>query len=186
MYMCEHSGGCPIQYHIRVVLLVLFALMLAEEWDSGPLSPSISALLPSIPALSLSMFALSPPHICPIALHVYPCCHMHHNMPVHVYSCHCVQHYAATLKLCELIAHGGFSTVYKGLWQGLEVAIKVSDPCHAFSSSSKHCAHFVGANDQEAERLETSIGMNDLCFSSSKCALVLASGKCAAKMRDLR
>eukprot|EP00983_Pelagomonas_calceolata_P092456 1157665-Pelagomonas_calceolata.AAC.6 len=31
----------------------------------------------------------------------------------------------SALKACELIACGGFSSVYKGLWQGLEVAIKV-------------------------------------------------------------
>jgi len=36
-----------------------------------------------------------------------------------------------SLKVCELIACGGFSTVYKGLWQGLEVAIKASDSAAA-------------------------------------------------------
>ncbi|KAF5833899.1 hypothetical protein DUNSADRAFT_9646 [Dunaliella salina] len=29
------------------------------------------------------------------------------------------------VRACELIACGGFSSVYKGHWQGLEVAIKV-------------------------------------------------------------
>jgi hypothetical protein len=45
-----------------------------------------------------------------------------------------------SLKACELIAEGGFSSVFKGLWQGLEVCIKVNST-RAQSSSSYTQTH---------------------------------------------